>query len=409
MASKKKSLLGRVFDSVNTPAKAIGALVEHFAEHNRPPAAPAQPIAFSTPTAGLGGTSIEDLLRAGQGVGTPLQAGIDYAAGGDPNFGKPAPANPVDTWLSQALASLGGGPDRNAYIAPFDQATQRANEAYAQATPNIAATYDTLRQQLGAHQQDYQAQAQQTQANQAASAQSIQDLLAKLQAPVAADLQAQGGQAAVGSLTGGLQASMAAGQAGIGNAAAAQQQLSQNLSNAGNQSFNNRIEDTRVAEQGAQGNASANLNSILNQIGLQKAGAEGQYNSAAQQFAQQRSGLELQALQAKQGQDDPLAALQLQKAALENQKLQNDLSPDTTAQDALQQWHLQISAQSPVAYDYLSGVLGNSDSLAQALAQINRDAKGGDKIKYGGKSLDAATLRQWASEATRLEAATSGK
>lgn len=413
--AKKKSLLGRVIDNMTAAPRGLADLVSHFAENNKPPVSVAAPpsngglMPFGVdPTAGLptsNPVSADDLLKAGQGVGTALSPGTDYSY--DPNFGQP-PSDPVNDWLTQALATLGGGPDRNAYIAPFDAAEGRAHDAYNAALPVIAQQYDQLRQNLSQHQQDYQGQVAATQQAQQAGVQSQQGLLNNLQAPVLADLKTQGGNAAVGSLTGALQAAMAAGQANLGQQGLAQKQLSDNLANAGNQSFEGRQQDAQAAQTAAQGNAAANLNSILNQIGVQRAGAEQQYASAADQFARQRAGLQLQALEAKQSQSDPLKVLQMQSQLLQNQKLQNELSPDTSAQDALQQWHLNISEQSPVAYDYLTDVLGNSDSLAQALAKINQDQKNG-KIRYGGKNLDAATLRQWASEATRLEAAASSK
>lgn len=360
------------------------------------------------PTAGLptsNPTSIDDLLRAGQGVGTPLTPGVDYGPGSLAALAA-GPADPfaaTRTALQRALSYLGGGPDRNAYIAPFDQAAQRAQDAYNAAVPNIAQQYAQLTSGLSQHEQDYQAQAAATQQAQRAAVDSQQQLLQRLQAPVAADLAAQGGNAAVGSLTGAVQAAMAAGQANLGQQGLAQQQLSQNLQNAQRQSYDSRIQDTQVAQQAAQGNASANLNSILNQIGLQRANAEKQYAADAQGFQGQRQQIELQLAQLQDQaaqQSDPLAALQRQAQALQ---LQNTIHGYTSGQVTPITYLQQTRGQQfPVSVDWLSDAFaGNKGDLDSVLVAINHAADKNGQIKYKGKRLDANTLRNWATEAAR--------
>jgi hypothetical protein len=344
------------------------------------------------------------LLDAGQGVGTPLTLGQDYgpgspaaiaATGNDPLTASTRAA------LERALASLGGGPDRNAYVAPFDQAEARAREAHAAAVPTIAGQYADMTRGLGDTQRAQQAQAQQTQANQAAAMASQQQLLQKLQAPVLADLQAQGGQAAVGSLTGALQASMAAGQAGVGAAGAAQQQLSQNLANAQQQSYDSRIQDARLAEEAAQGNASQNLNSILNQIGVQRAGAERQYGDDVQRLHAQRQQIDLQLAQlqdagrasAQQAMDPARQLNQLQATdQLAAYQQQRNAPPVYQLLDTWRQ-------DNPSATSLLESVYGQSDDQNEAysiLAEMARSqAKqfGGQFIKYDGKRISVQWIK----------------
>ena len=356
-------------------------------------------------TAGLpvGGPSIESLLRAGQGVGQPLTLGQDYGPGIGP---PPAPGlDPatasVRAALERVLASLGGGPDRNAYIAPFDQASARAQQSYEAAVPVIANQYGSLRQGLEGTQQAQQAQAQQVQAQQAAQQAAQQQLLQNLQAPVAADLAAQGGQAQVGSLTGALQASMAAGQAGLGAAGAAQTQLSQNLANSADQSFDSRIEDSRLAETAAAGNASANLNSILNQIGLQKANAERQYLNDSQGFQGQRQQIELQLAQLQDASRQ--AALQAQDPSRILQGLQ--------ANDQLAAYQRQRNAppayqlfdtwrrDNPVATSLVENVFGQAEdpneafSILAEMARSQAKKNGGQFITYDGKRISVPWIR----------------
>lgn len=320
----------------------------------------------------------------------------------------PPPRSAVERAITAALAELEGrGPDRNAYIAPFDQAGQRAQQSYDRTIPQIASLYNELIGNIGTSQQQYGQQVAQAQANQAAQAQATQQGLTNLQAPVLADLQAQGGQAAVGSLTGGLQAHMAAGQAQVGQAAAAQQQLSQNLANAGAQSFQGRIQDARLAEQAARSHAAATLGELQGQISRQRAAAEQQYASDAASYGRQGQQLSLQraALQDEQAQRE----WERQQAAADPRQQLGQLQATDNLAAYQRQRNLppvgerfaEWGQANPVATDVLRTIFRESSDLDDAydyLDELERKRGKDGNIKHQGKRINVNWLKDRLSE-----------
>lgn len=313
-------------------------------------------------------------------------------------------------WLAMALAAIGGGPDRNAYIAPFEQAAGRAQAAYTTALPQIAQGYDRLRQELGGQQAGVDQAAVQAQQGMAGQQQNTQAQIAAMAAPVLAQLKAAGGAASLGSLTGAMEAQIGTGQAQLAQQGAAQTQLSQNLQAAGTGSYNSRIADSQLAQQSATASAGNNLAQVLNALEAKKAEALQQYAGDSAQYQSRIAQAKLQAAEQQAEADDPGRQIRLERDQIALEKDRMDLDrrqggttgPNPyTAQVVT--WHDQISRSNPTSYKFLSELMADGETPLPALiGKINAAAKNG-KVKYGGKNLDARWLIDRLSELDELE------
>lgn len=322
----------------------------------------------------------------------------------------PAPAGQdSQAWLSMALSALGSGPNKADYTQPYEAAAGRAQAANAQALPQIAAGYDRLRGELGTAQAGTDQAAQQAQAGMAAQQGQSQASIAAMVAPVLAQLQASGGGAALGSLTGALQAQVATGQAQVAQQGAAQTQLSQNLQQAGTQSAASRVADSQLAQQSAVTGANSNLAQVLNALDSRKAEATRQYGADASKHNQAIAQAKMTA--ADRQRDEPQRQMELERAriALEHDRMgladargEGPASQPNRYDAPVNDWHSQLSETNPTSYKFLTSLIGDgSKQLPVLLGEINSQAKGG-KIRVDGKNLDATWLRDRLTELNTL-------
>lgn len=376
-------------------------------------AAPAYMGSTSPPPATrTGGVQTVEAFKAGPPPPPAPPPAPPPIAGGLQNL--PPPADASSQWLQMALATVGGGPDRNAYIAPFDQAATRAQQSYQTALPEIASAYTGLRDQLASLQAAQATTSQQQMANQAKTGNDTRALLASLAAPVLADIARQG-QGTPTGLTGAAQANLGAAQMTLAQQAAAQQQLSQNLANAAQQSGQSRIADTELAQTQAGQSARQNLNQILNQIGLQKAGAEKAYEQASQAYQAQQANIALKAYEMQQAAAQAAAQNPMQNLAYQNaqldlaakQKQLQDMLNPTSGIVGQNQFITDLSRTNPQSAAYIGSL--KAANLADILSQITQAADKNNRVTFQGKKLDANFLRDAAAKYAAFTAGTPGK
>lgn len=346
---------------------------------------------------------------------TPIN-NVNLGTAGDPRMaGGPPPmaAGPPgaggmsgEEWLSMALSALGGGPDRAAYVAPFDAAEQRARAANAQALPAIAQTYGQMRSELGTDQAVVDRDAGQARQQMAAVQAALQSQIQQYAAPVLADLASQGNTPALGGLLGAAQAQVGTGQAALAANAATQQQLSGNMQAATTASYQSRLADSQLAEGAATSSANNTLNQVLAQLDQRKAQALQQYAADAQQYGSSVARTKLEAAERAEKQNDPMAQLDLEMRRMDVEDRKADLDARKTApvdtaaaRGEWEKWHDELSRTNPVSYDVLYDVMGGNDTYAEAIADLNKRIANKEVKTKGGKQLDATFLRDRLREA----------
>lgn len=326
----------------------------------------------------------------------------------------PAPvAPPVPSQLAlaidQVLASLGGGPDRAAYTAPFDAAAQRANAAFQAAVPQIGAGYERLRGELGTAQAGADQTATQAQAAMAAQQAALRGQMGQLTAPVLADLARNGGPA-IGGLTGAMAAQVGTQQAQLAQQGAAQTQLSQNLQQAGQASYNSRVADSRLAEQAAKANSSNTLAQVIARLDQQRAAALQAYSQDAQRGQAQRASLIMQKAELADRASERQAEL-AERRSIEQER-RNDPRrrlDDLQAMDALSGYERarnlppvnvrfsEWSKTSPVATSVLQEIFKGSEDLDDAYEVLKameaKQKRKDGKVKFQGKRIDVNWLK----------------
>ena len=344
---------------------------------------------------------------------------VNLGTAGDPRFapsGPPPMQMPAEgggggsdgQWLAAALSAIGGAPDRNAYTAPFKAAAGRAQAANAQALPQIASGYDRLRGALGTAQAETDQASGQARAAMQGQQAASQAQIAALVAPVLAQLKAAGGNAALGSLTGAMQAQVGVSQGQLAQQGAAQTQLSQNLQASGTASHNSRIADSQLAQQSATSSANNNLSQVLNALDSRKADALKQFAADSAQHSGRVASAKMSAMERAEAKaekaNDPGRAIDLERAriALESDRLDLDdrkgsgpAAGPNQYKAQVNEWHSKISQSNPQSYSFLVDLMGDGKTeLPALLGRINTMAKNG-KVKdpASGKSLDARWLR----------------
>lgn len=319
------------------------------------------------------------------------------------------PALDGQQWLDMALSALGGGPDRSAYVMPFDAAEQRARQAHAEAVPAIAANYDRMRSELGQSQQVVDRDANAARQNMAGTNAALQQQIQQFAAPILADLASQGNTPALGGLLGGAQAQIGTGQAQLAQQAATQQQLSGNMQAASTQAYNSRLQDSQLAQQAATASSGNTLNSVLARLDQQKAQAMQQYAQDAQSHGSAVARARMEALERQEAANDPLKQieLELRRADLEDRRMDLDERRNpgqaNRYQTQLRDWQLEHSERNPVAYSTLTEFLADQPPIATAIANIRAEAKGKQNIVREGKRISVNWLIDRVKELDELE------
>lgn len=301
----------------------------------------------------------------------------------------PSLQEPTQDPLEALLASI-PGVDRNAYVAPFDQAESAARSAYEAAVPSIESTYANLQQRLAGNQADFASEQQGvSQGLEQRIAQGLGDVRSTV-APSLADLMDQGGG---GSLTAGVEAENAQQLANLKVQGGEERALTDRLAQVQSQSAQDRSSDAELAQSAALANASTNLESTLQQIGLGRADAERQFNLDSAQRAAQVAD----------------ARAQYQAQQLE----QMEKLATTPRDDFIGSWEerVQRNPLATAAFGEITGAVKGTGPMAmtQALQQIESGLQGGVdpvdgeeippgvwKLSDGRKfRLDRDVLAQW--------------
>lgn len=358
---------------------------------------------------------------------TPLGPGITPAnnvnlgTAGDPRYGAPVSAGAApgaggmsgQQWLDMALAALGGGPDRSAYVAPFEAAEQRARQAHGEALPQIAATYDQLRANLGQSQQVVDRDAGQAREQMAAVQGALQGQIATNAAPILADLASQGNTPALGGLLGAAQAQVGTGQAQLAQQAATQQQLSGNMQAASTASHQSRLADSQLAQGAATSSSQNTLNAVLAQLDAKKAQALQQYAQDAQQHGSAVARTRLEAAERDAERNDPMAQLDLEMKRLDLEDRKAELADRQAGVTGnryttqLNDFQIQTAEKNPVAWSLLTELVtagGEAGTpLPTVIANIRAKQDKNGKIVHNGKRIDANWLVDRAKELDELE------
>lgn len=354
------------------------------------------------------------------GAGNPLLTAIDMVRAapsvmgaarppaGLPPVAPPAEGGGGEDLLGMQLAALGAGPDKAAYLKPFEEAEARARQAHGEALPVIASAYDTLRSKLGAGQQDFAGEQARVASEQQARAAQLSDNVRRLQAPALADVQAQSGGGAAPSLTAGVIAQATQNEANLTDAQRRQGAFLDNLARTSEQSHTSRLTDTHAAQQAASQNASFNLDQILGQLGMQRANAERQYGADVQSHGQERANVmrdyvEQQRRAVAEAEKEEAAAVEEEeRRATGADKLRRHVGKTGAVFGAFAKQNQQLSQRYPkhfkalgelIGIDYEPGELGRAS--AHAVVDMNRDGfTGPDAVERYGASLKPERLHE---------------
>lgn len=282
----------------------------------------------------------------------------------------PAVPDPIQQYLDMAMAALGPAPDMSGYVRPYDEATQRAKDAYAASTPVINQLADELKTKLaGSRAEAAQQGADSLAAMRAANAQVLGNTQA-MNGQVLADIAAQGGQIQQGAPTSAAQAMAQALQSNLASQGSNYERSAQALTQARDASVADRLNGVEGMRANSLSNAQVNLDSILNQLGIGRANAERQYQGDLSNYQQQVANTKLNEAklrldQAKQNHDNELQ--------LDKNYAQAKASASQTAGETWQQTDMpQLVTQFPKTYAVFQEILSNTGSskgpVAQALA-----------------------------------------
>lgn len=387
------------------PATQAGSLIGQLRmiENAAGAQAAAPPPVFLGPAGGPDGQ--------GRVAPDPALAALQAAQGGPPPIDTAAPAGGAEGFLGMELAALGGGPEKDSYLRPFDEAEQRVRSTYTQALPDITRAYDELRTRLGAGQQQFSAEQAQIASEQQARMAQLAEKVKQLQGPAGADLAAQSGGSAAPSLTAGVNAQAASTEANLADAQRRQQAFLENLARTGEQSASSRLASTHTAQQAATGNATQNLNTILSQLGLQKANAEARYQNDRADHDRQVAGTKISAMKeaARARQDEAKEAAAAEKEIQGAYK--KALATNAPVYDfAREHPYLKTAPATTKAFTDLmasvkeGGAIGKSQALGllnnhqNELTQKQKDKDGVETTYLYGRPINPEFLRKMIDE-----------
>lgn len=303
--------------------------------------------------------------------------------GPNPAAANPKPIATLDDLLA-SIGNIGAGsiaiPDKAAFLAPFNQAEAATRNVYSQVTPTIDNIYASTGRGMDAQEAQFDSRMA---ALKAAAGQDQQ--MAAAGTPVQQHI-AVDPQAAVAGLAQQLAGSNAAASAAQASQNKADLAMLNEITAMGNADSNSVQQSNEAVHAGARANADTQLQQALNQIGLGRAKAEGDYASQVAQIQAQNAGLAMDAAKVN--------LQQRQQAMDEWDRINGDI-----AKQSGNLFDSQIRAleqQKPDTYSNVMKVLDfagtdrNEVNYSKAMAGI------ADQVSSGNIDADEGTsLQEW--------------
>lgn len=296
------------------------------------------------------------------------------------------PTLPVAAAAAPVVAQL-AVPNEADYLAPFLQAEGAANTAFNTAKPVIADQFNQLRAKLAEQQQLLErGQTARTQGRGAEDA----ALRAQLEATMGAGQADMAKQGITGSPVAAANAEMAARLGAMQAGSANSDRLLEDIALAQKATHSANLGTTASAETAANMTARQNLESILGQLGGQKA-------QAKQRYVQDRNNVEQQNFAMREQEKMNQAYMQSQ-AAYEGASAPGEAP--TSPRDQFMNVYPDIKVKYPAAstaFEKIIEAAGNGPmGRAQALSMLTAQA---DAFRSGknptGKRLKPETIAEW--------------
>ncbi len=318
------------------------------------------------------------------------------------------PSNdPVAAALQQALTSLAGPPDHAAALAPFGDATNRVQDAYAQALPKIAAAYGQLRDALGKnHEQTLQEQAAirgQSQRDYAAASSRLGGFQDRSVNALKALFGASGADAFGGDLA-AAQSQAGSNMADLSNTQHHADQLADANRATGETMYSDRVAGSHQQEAGANDKAKMVQDELLGKIAAGKAVAESNYQKEAQAFAAEQNNIRMKMAEHEAAKNDPLNRIKELTAQAGLAKTLKGLGSGGGGDLPQASDFGPLAEKSPTAFKALTDIISRTGAkgdrmsaekaLNGVLGQASYDPKSNTAL-FDGKHIDIGVIRSW--------------
>lgn len=318
-----------------------------------------------------------------------------------------AEIGPPPNFLEQFDPNLPGPvqlptPNLQSYVGPYDRGAQVAQETYDKARPVIENIYRDLGQAVARRQQEAAGEGARVREAAAAEQAALRGQATALTAPTTL-AETMGGTPQAAQQAEADQAFMALQQAD-------QAQLSRSMEASSNEASEAARRDASAMRSGSLANASNNLEQILGQLNIGRAGAEQQYNKDVQQT--QLANADAQNQFAMLQHQMKSEALQQAQQAEEMWREQNERRAAASTTSGRQMWESNLErrvSENPMASEAMLSILEESGEgprgKARALRMLDSMFPGGRQQKvtdpetgeelFGGKRLRPDVIRNW--------------
>lgn len=318
-----------------------------------------------------------------------------------------AEIGPPPDFLAQFQPNLPGPtqlpmPDLQSYVGPYDRGADVAQDTYDQARPVIENIYRDLGQAV-----------ERRQGEAAAEGERVRQRAADEQAALRAQSTALTTPTALGESMGGTpgaEAQAEADRALLSLQQADQAQLSQSMQASDNALSESARRDASAMRSGSLANASNNLEQILGQLNIGRAGAEQQYNKDVQQT--QLANTDARNQHAMMSHQMKADALQQAQQAEDLWREQNERRASASMTSGRMQWEQNLDSRlqkNPMASEAMLSVIEGAGEgprgKARALRMVDEMFPKGRPQKvthpetgeemFGGKRLNPGVIRNW--------------
>lgn len=272
------------------------------------------------------------------------------------------PSTPVDPVTIQSILDMLGGPirvggiptpDRNAFLAPYDQAEQAARRVHGEVIPTIDNIYASLQTGMGEQEQQF---VDRMGALTTAAGERQQRMASDI--PVQQQIAVDPGEV-VGSLAAELAANNATNQQAQQTRNQADLALLDEILAMGQADSASVQQSAEAVGAGARSNADAQLQQALNAIGMGRAQAERDYAQQASSIAAENARLQVSAAEAQMRQQE----MALQEWDRINSDILKQASDQSFGRDMT-----QIQGRDP---DLFQGIMGTIDAVGRDRTEYN--------------------------------------